>query len=557
MQRIYLLLISIFIAANAFAATPAAIPRAESFYADLNDATAAISTIDSGYASSFAGKKLPQWKALQQQRRKQLKAQLSSLSIKGLSAEDVRAVKLMREALAGSPEPSNAKLTCKDARRSDLKYPQLSAALYACFGEVGNNLEFEGKRISRGSAFGKLEEVKNASRRKSVFLAISPLYEAINGKNEPNSPYRRLIKLAAAENAAKHKSEAENAARTVGVTPKEVEQWLEQILDTWRQVSGDEQIEPWDFRYRAGTASRQLDAAISRPDLQSINERYYLDLGADLNALGVVYDIDPRARKSPVAYTDFARRGRILNGKWQPTIARVLASYGQGGLGNLNEYIHENGHAVQISAIHTRPAFMDWGDTLFVEAFADVPSWSTYDPEWQQKYLGRQASVRDSLVALYSGVMLDVAWSLFEIRMLGNPDADPNQVWTDITSRYLHIVPHPELSWWAVRGQLVDAPGYMVNYGLGAVVTADLRARINEKIGPFNTGNAKWYPWLTENLLRFGAERETADLLRDFLGRPVSPEALVSDIRRIVSRQKEASSDLDTGSQREAPRAVH
>jgi hypothetical protein len=557
MQRIYLLLISIFIAANAFAATPVAISRAESLYVDLNDATAAISTIESGYSPSFAGKNLSEWKALQQQRRKQLKAQLGSLSIKGLSAEDERAVKLMREASAGSPETFGTKLTCKDARRTDLKYPQLSAALYACFGEVGNNLEFEGKRISRGSTFGKLEEMEDAKRRKAVFLAISPLYEAINGKNESNSPYRRLIKLAVGENAAKQKSEAENAARTVGVKPKQVEQWLEQILDNWKQVSGDEQIEPWDYRYRAGTASRQLDAVIPRADLQRINERYYQDLGADLNALGVICDIEPRAGKSPVAYTDFARRGRMLNGKWQPTIARVLASYGQGGLGNLNEYIHENGHAVQISAIHTRPAFMDWGDTLFVEAFADVPSWSTYDPEWQQKYLGRQASVHDSLVALYSGVMLDVAWSLFEIRMLASPDADPNQIWTDITSRYLHIVPHPELSWWAVRGQLVDAPGYMVNYGLGAVVTADLRARIHGKIGPFNTGNSKWYPWLTENLLRFGAERETADLLRDFLGRPVSPEALVSDIRGMGSRQKDASSDSVPKSQPEARRAVH
>ena len=46
-------------------------------------------------------------------------------------------------------------------------------------------------------------------------------------------------------------------------------------------------------------------------------------------------------------------------------------------------------------------------------------------------------------------------------------EADPNAVWTDITSRYLHVIPHPELAWWAVRVQLVDKPGYMVNYGLG------------------------------------------------------------------------------------------
>ena len=47
------------------------------------------------------------------------------------------------------------------------------------------------------------------------------------------------------------------------------------------------------------------------------------------------------------------------------------------------------------------PAFMDLGDPIFYEAFADVPSWSVYEPAWQQKYLGRSASEADSLRALY------------------------------------------------------------------------------------------------------------------------------------------------------------
>jgi hypothetical protein len=186
---------------------------------------------------------------------------------------------------------------------------------------------------------------------------------------------------------------------------------------------------------------------------------------------------------------------------------------------------------------------MDWGDTLFVEAFADVTSWNTYDLAWQKKYLGQTASETDNLRALYSGVMLDVAGALFEIHMLQNPHRDPNQVWADITGRYLHIVPHPELSWWAVRGQLVDAPGYMVNYGLGAVVTAEIRQRIRLSLGPFETGDVRWYPWLMQNLLRYGAERETSDLLQDFLGRAVSPEALLQDIRRLAPPENKRSLD--------------
>src|SRR5687767_15995046 len=69
-----------------------------------------------------------------------------------------------------------------------------------------------------------------------------------------------------------------------------------------------------------------------------------------------------------------------------------------------------------------------------------------------------------SLKGLHGSVMMDIAWSLFEIRMLRDPAQDPNALWTDITREYLHIKPHPEVAWWAVRVQLVSRPGYMINY---------------------------------------------------------------------------------------------
>jgi hypothetical protein len=144
-------------------------------------------------------------------------------------------------------------------------------------------------------------------------------------------------------------------------------------------------------------------------------------------------------------------------------------------------------------------------------------------------------SERASLRPLYSNVMLDVAWALFELRMLRNPASDPNASWTDITSHYLRIVPHPELAWWAVRVQLVESPGFMVNYGLGAVLTADLRQRIVEQLGTFTTGDPRWYEWISGRLLRTGQQRETAELLRDFLGRPVSPAALLTEMQRMSS----------------------
>ena len=219
-----------------------------------------------------------------------------------------------------------------------------------------------------------------------------------------------------------------------------------------------------------------------------------------------------------------------------PTLVRVSASYGRGGLGPLNELVHENGHAVHMLALRTRPAFMDLGDAIFYEAFADVPAWNVYEPAWQQHYLGRSAAEPDSLRALFGAVMLDVAWALFDLRMLEHPQADPNAVWTAITHRYLHVKPHPELAWWAVRVQLVDKPGYMVNYGLGAVITADIRQRIASGLGPFAAGDPRWYSWISRQLLSSGEELETAQLLRQFLGRPVSPQALLAALDRMSPR---------------------
>jgi hypothetical protein len=514
---------------------PPELARIEVAFADMNDALGAIGLIDSGYTTSYGGRDRAAWNRMLEERRSEVRDGLGRLPIEALSEQDARAATLMRSNV--DPSDASAGLApvarCADARQANLGYTALSEALYACFDELGNNVEFEDGKLTRVAVFDHLARIEQPGRRKALFLAFTPLWQAINGEGEAGSPYRRLIRMAAVE-AQQKGSGIDAAARTLGVSSAAVELWLTQILDTWRQVSGDAPIEPWDYRYGGGDAERDLGGGISRESLGPLSARYYADLGADLRNMKVLYDLEPRAGKAPLAYADFVSRGRYANGEWRPTVARVSANYARGGLGVLNELVHEDAHVVHMMAVRTRPAFMDLGDSLFVEAFADVTSWNTYDPAWQRKYLGRSASESDSLRSLYSGVMLDVAWALFELNMLRDPAADPNAVWTSITSRYLHIVPHSELAWWAVRVQLVGSPGYMVNYGLGAVLTADLRGRIRDQLGPFETGDQRWYGWITERLLRSGQKRETADLLREFLGRPVSPDALVADLRRIA-----------------------
>ena len=511
---------------------------AEAIFLDFLDAHGAVSAIDSGLWADFEGRSRESWDAEIKDRYDALMKELAALDVEKLSPEDYAALAAMRVTLAdwGDPSPAVANTpdgpTCKDRDDPKLDYEGLSSALAACYREIGNNLKFEDGTIDRGGALGLWYDLEEPERRKALHDAFLPLWAALNGNNEPDSPYRRLIKLAAAAEATNGSGPAA-AARAIGATVPEVEQWLVQILEAWRDATGPEMVEPWDYRFAIGEGGRRLAGSFSA-DIFVLDHRFYKDLGADLDALGVVYDIKSRPDKSPLAYTDFLTRGRFgPDGEWTKTIARVVGRYEDGGLSSLNELVHENGHAVHISAIRNRPAFTDWTDTIFTEAFADVPSWSVYEPAWQQKYLGTSIPVGMSLKGLYGSVMMDIAWSLFEIRMLRDPAQDPNALWTDITREYLHIKPHPEVAWWAVRVQLVSRPGYMINYGLGSILTAEIRKATADAIGPFDAGNADWYAWSSGQMLRFGSEKTAKRLMDELLGRPLSPAALLAEIQRI------------------------
>ena len=540
LKRAAAIFVFVSLAVNVFARSEdssRAVAEAETVYAELRDANSIIGAIDSRLFKSYRGRDRAGWEQVFKQYQKRLKTALAALPTAGLSVADERVVGLLKtrlDALSTGPVSEGSQpRPCADSTRKDLDYAALRNAMVGCFTALGGSLHFENGTVDRGSALGMLADLDDPSRRKALFYSFIPLWQAINGDDSEASAYRRMIVMASAD-AAKNGSEIDAAVRTFGVAPAEVERWLEQILTLWSEVMPDQPVEPWDYKYASGAADRLLAAKIPRESLRPLDERFYRDLGVDLNRLGVLYDIFPKTGKSSVAYTDFLTYGRTLHGRWTKTIARVSASYAEGGLSSVNELVHENGHAVHISAIRNRPVFTDWPDDFLTEACADVPSWSVYEPAWQQKYLGAAAPVDASLRALYGNVMLDVAWALFELRMLSDPAADPNLLWTDITHRYLHIVAHAELSWWALRVQLVDLPGYMVNYGLGAVLTAELREKLREEIGAFDAGNRRWYPYLSDHLLRYGLERPVPELLREFFGRPVTAQALLDQIRRLT-----------------------
>ena len=93
------------------------------------------------------------------------------------------------------------------------------------------------------------------------------------------------------------------------MTVPDVERWLVQILEAWRDANGPEMVEPWDYRYVQGEANRQLAPVFAKVDMLALDHRFYRDLGADLDQLGVHRLPEARALCGwPVAADCRARR---------------------------------------------------------------------------------------------------------------------------------------------------------------------------------------------------------------------------------------------------------
>ena len=399
----------------------------------------------------------------------------------------------------------------------------LTSHVFGCYGRAAQRIVVDGDTLDRLSIFGLLGRTDDPLRRRRLFLALEQVWRSVNGDDSPTSPYRRMVAL---RNRAWQGSTPMVArARELGVGPDTLEEGLVRILEAWRATLPDTLFEPWDFYYHNGEASRLLSPRVPRDSLLAINRRFYRSLGADPLALEIRYDVEARAGKYPIAFSDIARRN--------PMRAWVSASYRIGGIDNLSELLHETGHAIHVSAIDSRPAYADWPDSdTFTEALADLAALEMYEPAWQRRFLGAAAPLAASLRSKYSGIVLDVAWSLFEIRLHRTPEQSPNQIWTEITRQYLKIRPHPEWSWWAMRGQLVESPGYMLNYAFGAILIADLRARLTALHGGFTEGDPGWYRWVSPRLYRFGLAIPAREVVSRFLGRQANTDAILRDMAR-------------------------
>ena len=371
--------------------------------------------------------------------------------------------------------------------------------------------------ITRLGVLEALSVEPDRDERRALFLALAPVWAAID------ADYDELLDLSRARWRA-GKSPVDANARALGMDPADVEPALEAILSAWQPTK---RIEPWDWWYSAGAAARALNERVPLERLQEIND--------DVRDEPRRPRRRDRVRRRP-APGPAAGAGRVYRVRWPcraPPKPWVMATYTTGGLGELTELVHETGHAIHVAAIDTRPAYRDWPDSdAFTEALAELTGLDTAEPAWQQHWLGASITAAESLRSRYADVMLDICWALLEIRAHRDGAPPASAIWADLTSTYLGIEPHPELPWWAMRGQLFQEPGYMVNYALAAIIAADLRTAIRAALGDWSTGDPGWYAWVSEHVYRWGAERGSGAVLRDVLGRGPTATALIAELKR-------------------------
>ncbi len=538
--------------------------RLEAQYADTRDLYFQVYVTDArGSGRNDRGMALADMRKAHRALRERLTEELVALDVSALGDEDRTAVRTMLRQLAQSASievaegEGSATGEATDTTRGpgastregarcrydpaalaagDSGLARLSARIYECYGAQATRVVTPTDTVDRLTVLGRLASEESAEARRALFLSLAPTWGSVTGDGSPASPYRTMLRLSA-ERWRRDGSPVHEAARSLGMEPQQVEPALVRILSAWRDHVPPALLEPWDWYYENGAASRLLSPSVPREVLRDINDSYYRDNGADPLQLGIRYDLEPREGKTPVAFTQFGHAARRGRDGWGGSEAWVFATYRTGGFDNLVELLHETGHAIHVSAVATRPAFADWPDSdPFTEALAELLALEAYEPEWQQRYLRRAAPVAVSMRAKYASIAMDVAWALLEVRLHADATRDPNAEWAAITSEYLRITPHPEWGWWAMRGQLIDSPGYMMNYALGAMIAAQLRETVREARGPFARPDRKRYEWLSERLYRFGLSRPTREVLRDVLGAPLGTEALVGDMRRLGMR---------------------
>src|SRR5262249_13646949 len=159
----------------------------------------------------------------------------------------------------------------------------------AAYTAAAERIPFRGETLNRLAVLDRVSRTSDPVERRELFLSLGPTWRSVNGDDGPASPYRELVRLRRAEWAKLPEGERpfEAKPREMGLDRATLETWLTSLLEQWRAITPDREIEPWDYAYTWGAADRLLAPRIPRSALRKETEAYYETLGASPRKLGI------------------------------------------------------------------------------------------------------------------------------------------------------------------------------------------------------------------------------------------------------------------------------
>ncbi len=396
---------------------------------------------------------------------------------------------------------------------------------------------YQGKEVTDTELRKVLEEEKNPALRKEAWLAS-------NAKGDKVAP--GLIELVKLRNEF---AQSQGYSNFFEMRLKEQDidpQKLYDLLDDLDKVSEApfterrdaskekiaklfniqlDELRPWHFGYDIDKFSKELDAHFPKSRQLKILKSSYNDMGYDLDAMGVQYDLEQRPGKTQHAF---------CFGMSIPDDVRIIAN--EEPTHYFQEVLHhESGHAVYDKGIPAAlpPLLRGCASSVMTEGAAMMFERLANDAAWLQEYGGvpKELAERNEEKNRKGGqsfIRAYLAYINFEKALYEDPDQDLAGLWWDLREKYSQT-PKPEdtsLNGWAETIHFTGYPAYLQNYLLAEMVAAQLHDKLVDENGSV-IGNPKTAEWLDREVFAQGATMDEADLLVQATGEKLNPQHYV------------------------------
>lgn len=305
-----------------------------------------------------------------------------------------------------------------------------------------------------------------------------------------------------------------------------------------------EELRPWHYGdpfFQEGQPSDvnpngtfSLDRYFADKNLEELTRNYFHAIGLEIDDILARSDLYEREGKEQHAFcTDIDRQGdiRVLSNNrpdkyWADTM------------------LHEFGHAVYDKYVDPTLPYLLRGPahTLTTEAIAILSGNLVNEAAWLKRYAGvpqeeaeqLQAKLRE---AARTHALIFARWvfvmSHFERALYRDPEQDLNTTWWETVERFQWVrqPDQPSGSEWASKIHIGTAPVYYHNYLLGAMMSAQLRDSILNRVVNGSTAEYVSSPrvgaYLIERAFKPGATRDWRGWLQHATGHDLSAEAYI------------------------------